>query len=69
MAKTTRLNRPSDLIDHIRYKGYDLHLCWCGYPETRWLVTLGRSFIGTKLHLKEAKSLVNGRISQPVPAA
>lgn len=59
-----RLNRPEDKIDSLRYKGYQLNLCWCGYPQTRWLVMNRRRWIGTCLHLKQAKELVNKEIKE-----
>lgn len=60
------VHRPFDQIDEKFYKGYRLHLCWCGYPETRWLVMLGNKYIGTRLHLKDAKALVNShRLAVP----
>jgi len=60
--KKNKLNRPFDQIEARRYKGYDLNLCWCGYPETRWLIMLGNKYIGTRLHLKDAKELVDSHI-------
>ena len=49
-------------IDHKTYKGYDLNLCWCGYPQTMWLVTNGRKWVGTFLHLTQAKEHINNLI-------
>lgn len=46
-------------IDYKSYKGYDLHLCWCGYPQTRWLVMNGSTWVGTFMRLKDAKEHIN----------
>ena len=54
-----RLNRRRDKIDSRHYKGCDLNLCWCGYPETRWLIMCGKKWLGTRIYLKDAMSLVD----------
>lgn len=41
------------------YKGFKLCLCWCGYPEIRWMLYWGETWIGTEKTLAEAKSRVN----------
>lgn len=46
-------------IDRKAYKGYDLFLCWCGYPQTRWLVMYGGKWKGTFMYLKDAKAFIN----------
>jgi hypothetical protein len=41
------------------YKGFKLCLCWCGYPEMRWMLYWGETWIGTEKTLVNAKSRVN----------
>ena len=46
------------------YKGYRLNLCWCGYPEMRWMVcTFYERWRATCKTLEEAKSWVDEHLS------
>lgn len=41
------------------YKGFTLRLCWCGYPEMRWMLYWGETCKGVAKTLADAKSKVN----------
>jgi len=43
----------------VYYKGYRLNLCWCGYPEMRWMIYHFGRWEHTAKTLKEAKDYVN----------
>lgn len=45
----------------MMYKGYELHYCWCGYPERRWMIYRNGNWLHTAKTLREAKIWINGK--------
>lgn len=37
------------------YKGFTLHLCWCGMPDMQWMVYWGKCWLASLPTLEEAK--------------
>lgn len=44
------------------YKGYELHFCWCGYTNKRWLIYLNKKWVRTEPALKSAKKWINEQL-------